>query len=93
MKKIIFFLFVLFNFSYAGICKDISDFVLVCFEKREFGEIKSCSNKEYSKLKFDKKYKNWFLKACQYGCLSESMYEANEMSEFIFNECKTKLKK
>lgn len=35
-----------------------------------------------------KEFKNLYDKACAYGCMSESLYEANMMAEVIKKECR-----
>ncbi len=82
---ILFFLF--FNFSHASdVCKDVSDYVLECYRDWKSGKIKNCT--QFRKNLSDKKLIKLYKKACSYGCMSESLYEANQMAEIIFKECK-----
>ncbi len=93
MKKFLYLSLLFIASSFAQeTCVEISKFSVYCYQLRESQEVKSCIEAE--KLIEDKinnpELKKWAKKACQYGCLSESLHEANQMEKFILNECEKK---
>ncbi len=90
MKKILLLSTFIFSISFAqDICQKASEYSVYCYQLREDKKVKSCDEAVQliqDKIK-DKKLKEWAEKACQYGCLSESLHEANQMEKFIKDEC------
>ncbi|HCB70316.1 MAG TPA: hypothetical protein DEP48_08160 [Persephonella sp.] len=82
MRQIILFLFLIPSFLYADdLCDFVGKLVVECYHKREKGELKSCNVKIYEIPALNR--------ACQVGCLSESLYEANLSSELLKSECES----
>ncbi len=91
--KILLFSFFLFSVSFSeDICKDVSLFSVKCFEARENGKVKTCEEAVKMVGNKIKDERFWYLykKACEYGCLSESLHEAVQMEKIILEECKRK---
>jgi predicted RNA-binding protein len=91
MKKILLILGFLTYFCFGeNLCEIASEYSVYCYKLREGGKIKSCDeavNLVKNEIK-DGKLRKWAEKSCQYGCLSETLHEANQMEDFIINECK-----
>jgi hypothetical protein len=64
-----------------NVCKKIPEITLKCFKDREGGKIKNCKNG----YKGDSPV---LKKACEMGCLAESLYEANTTADILYSECK-----
>jgi len=77
MKVLIFFL-LLFYFSYGTPCEKIEETVLKCYNSRE----------KNGKLCKEPPFKEKILiKACEMGCMAESLYEANMTAKMLKEEC------
>ncbi|SNZ10312.1 hypothetical protein SAMN06265182_1816 [Persephonella hydrogeniphila] len=64
-----------------SICKEIQEITVKCFKDRESGKIKNCENGYKGDSPILKK-------ACEMGCLSESLYEANTTADILCSEYK-----
>ncbi|RLJ71355.1 hypothetical protein BCF55_1655 [Hydrogenivirga caldilitoris] len=85
------YLTILFIVSFAlaeDVCKKVSRYAVECFEKKSRGELKSCEKVEPESG--NEAIRKLYKKACNYGCISESLYEANMVADLIYDEC-TKL--
>ncbi|WP_456401143.1 hypothetical protein [Persephonella sp.] len=80
MIKILSFVLILTISTVSGneLCKEIPEISANCFKERESGIVKNCSKR------YKDKFKN---RACEVGCLSETLYEANMFGEEIKKEC------
>ncbi|WP_457600302.1 hypothetical protein [Hydrogenivirga sp.] len=68
-------------------CREVSEYAVKCFKKKNSGELTSCERPRVGQGKG--RLKELFRKACVYGCLSESLYEANRMAEIVYEECRS----
>ena len=65
-------------------CIEVSKLAVECFRDKSKGVANRCRTLMTNK----KEFRNLYDKACAYGCMSESLYEANMMAEVIKKECR-----
>ena len=70
----------LFNLSYGGKCDRVGEVVIHCFKNREINRGQICKNPPFKE--------EHLKKACQMGCMAESLYEANMTAEMLKGECR-----
>ena len=65
-------------------CIEVSRLAVECYREKSRGVANRCRTLMTNR----KEFKNLYDKACAYGCMSESLYEANMMAEVIKKECR-----
>lgn len=89
MKKLLIFLQFLFFISSNAdeLCKKAGNYSIYCYKQRESGKITSCEEAVKSINLKNPQLQKWAKKSCQYGCLSETLHEANQMADLIIKDC------
>lgn len=65
-------------------CIEVSKLAVECYREKSRGVADRCRTLMTNR----KEFRNLYDKACAYGCMSESLYEANMMAEVIKKECR-----
>ena len=65
-------------------CGDIPRLTVECYREKSRGVTDRCK----ALMRYGNKFRSIRDKACFYGCISESLYEANMTAETLYAECR-----